>query len=485
MDMDSALSGIGLRSATIECCSQLTAALGSVVSLPGTTGYNATIASYFSIQESSLTPSCIVVPETPQDVSTAVKILASPQNECKFAIKGRSHMPGAGFANINDGVTIDMTKLSSVSVNDDHTVASVGAGAAWLDVYQFLDPLGLSVAGGRNGLVGVGGLSLGGGISYFAPRVGWACDNIVNAEVVLASGELVNVNASSNSDLLKALKGGSNNFGVVTRFDLATFPQGPIVAGSLSHPITEREAVFKAFTEIADAPDYDIYASLVTGFLFASANKQWSIGSTPAYTKPDLNASFYDPLTSIPNVGDTRQITNLSIVSNENNTPPLNWAFFTGTYGVSAPLMSQIFDTLNNTIYPFDIPGNITWSIAFEPLPTVITKFGAEKGGNSLGTDPSDGNAFVMLLSPLWPSTESNPLVISACEKMMTQINELAHNMGLLHKFQYINYADPSQDPIRNYGENNVRHLRRMSKKYDPRGVFQRLVPGGFKIPGL
>ena len=102
---------------------------------------------------------------------------------CQFAIKGQSHAPAAGFANINAGVTIDMTGLSSVAVNSDHTIAHVGAGASWLDVYVYLDSLGLSVAGGRNGAVGVGGLTLGGGISYFTPRVGFACDNVVNFEV--------------------------------------------------------------------------------------------------------------------------------------------------------------------------------------------------------------------------------------------------------------------------------------------------------------
>ena len=76
-----------------------------------------------------------------------------------------------------------MTDLKTVTVNSDGTVASVGSGASWLDVYLYLDALGLSVAGGRNGAVGVGGLTLGGGISYFAPRVGWACDNVVNLEV--------------------------------------------------------------------------------------------------------------------------------------------------------------------------------------------------------------------------------------------------------------------------------------------------------------
>jgi hypothetical protein len=73
---------------------------------------------------------------------------------------------------------------------------------------------------------------------------------------------------------------------------------------------------------------------------------------------------------------------------------PSNWVFFTGTYGVSATLLGKIFDTLNATIYPFDLPSGIIWSVAFEPLPTLVTQFGDKKGGNSLGTEPKDGNAF-------------------------------------------------------------------------------------------
>lgn len=163
-------------------CAQLAKALGSKLSFPGNSTYLSTQASYWSIQESSLTPACIAAPETAQDVATAVAILSGDET-CHFAIKGQSHMPAAGFANINAGVTIDMTRLNSTSVDAARTVASVGAGSTWLNVYTFLDSLGLGVAGGRNGLVGVGGLTLGGGISYFAPRVGWACDNVVNFEV--------------------------------------------------------------------------------------------------------------------------------------------------------------------------------------------------------------------------------------------------------------------------------------------------------------
>ena len=119
-------------------------------------------------------------------MSEAISIVAGIES-CRFAIKGQGHAPAAGFANVNAGITIDMTGLNSVVVNTDQSIASVGAGASWLDVYTYLDTLGLSVAGARNGAVGVGGLVLGGGISYFAPRKGFACDTVINFEVCLSS----------------------------------------------------------------------------------------------------------------------------------------------------------------------------------------------------------------------------------------------------------------------------------------------------------
>ncbi len=111
-------------------------------------------------------------------------ILTGPQGgSCQFAIKGGGHAPAAGFANIQGGVTLDMAGLKATTLNEDKSVVSVGAGALWNDVYGYLDSFNLSAAGGRNGLVGVGGLLVGGGISHFSPRVGWACDGVVAFEV--------------------------------------------------------------------------------------------------------------------------------------------------------------------------------------------------------------------------------------------------------------------------------------------------------------
>lgn len=102
-----------------------------------------------------------MAPASSEEVSITVSIL-SQNDDCLFAVKGGGHAPAAGFASINNGITVDMTHLDSVSVNADGTVASVGAGATWLQAYEFLDPLHLTVAGGRNAAVGVGGLTIGG-----------------------------------------------------------------------------------------------------------------------------------------------------------------------------------------------------------------------------------------------------------------------------------------------------------------------------------
>lgn len=116
-----------------------------------------------------------------------------------------------------------------------------------------------------------------------------------------------------------------NNFGIVTRFDLTPFPQGQILAGSIANPISERDAVFKAFSDIAGAKEYDPYASLVTGLTFNSSavKRSWGIATTAAYTKPVLNPPVYEPLMKIPSTANTLQLRNLSTYASESNTPPL------------------------------------------------------------------------------------------------------------------------------------------------------------------
>ena len=108
-------------------------------------------------------PVCRLAAKSTEDVSAAVAILS--KSLCKFAVRSGGHMSWAGAANIQDGVTVDLSLMNSVTVSRDSTTASVGSGARWQDVYLRLDAMNISVAGGRVYDVGVGGLLLGGEIS--------------------------------------------------------------------------------------------------------------------------------------------------------------------------------------------------------------------------------------------------------------------------------------------------------------------------------
>lgn len=141
-------------------CRLLSTLLPENVFFPGSGDYDTSIASYYSLQ-TRLSPACVVIPSTAEDVSTAVKTLVGLPDAI-FAVRGGGHSPNIGFADTEYGVTIDLSRLNHVSTNNDGTIASVGPGARWAEVHRALDPLGLDVIGGKIGTVGVGGLITGG-----------------------------------------------------------------------------------------------------------------------------------------------------------------------------------------------------------------------------------------------------------------------------------------------------------------------------------
>lgn len=125
-----------------------------------TTAYSTWDASFWSQQQEDVDPACVFQPASAVEV--AVSLLLSELTLCPFAVKSGGHAAFAGASNIQDGLTIDLVGLNSTALSRNSTVASVGAGNRWLDVYDWLDPMGLSVIGGRVSDIGVGGLTLGG-----------------------------------------------------------------------------------------------------------------------------------------------------------------------------------------------------------------------------------------------------------------------------------------------------------------------------------
>jgi FAD/FMN-containing dehydrogenase len=155
----------------------------------------------------------VILPHNANDVSLTIKTIKFWK--VKFAIRSGGHSPNPGWSSIGEpGMLVDLQLMDKISVSDDKKVASLGPGGNWGEVYEALDTHRVSVVGGRIPQVGVGGLILGGGLSHFSGKYGLAADNVKNFEIVLADGSIVDANATSNSDLFWALKGGGPNFGL-------------------------------------------------------------------------------------------------------------------------------------------------------------------------------------------------------------------------------------------------------------------------------
>jgi FAD/FMN-containing dehydrogenase len=126
-----------------------------------------------------------------------------------------------------------------------------------------------------------------GGISFFSPERGWACDSVVNFEVVIAPGEVINANATSNTDLFIALKGGLNNFGIVTRFDLETFEQGPMWGGVIIYPDSSDDALLDTLSTFKKPERFDPHAMLTFGFSYNTMTRTFSSDIAMYHSRPE------------------------------------------------------------------------------------------------------------------------------------------------------------------------------------------------------
>lgn len=120
----------------------------------------------------------------------------------------------------------------------------------------------------------------------------------------------------------------------------------------------------------------------------------------------------------------------------------------------------------------------ITCSFTLQAYPKSLL----EKCDNSLGLDAADGPLMSILLLNWWKNASDDELVISTFKKVLEQIDEEAKKRGTSVPYKYMNYAYDFQDPIKSYGEEMQEKLREVSEKYDKEGMFQKGVPGGFKL---
>jgi FAD/FMN-containing dehydrogenase len=188
------------------------------------------------------------------DVAAAVRVARA--HSMPISVKGGGH-DYAGNTVGEGGILIDLGAMRSVDVDVEARRAVVGGGATWRDVDEATQEHGLATTAGTVSSVGVAGFTLGGGSGWLTRKHGLAVDNLLAAEVVTASGDVVRASEQENSDLLWALRGGGGNFGIVTRFEHRLHEVGPeVYAGQVMYPAEQAGDLLRFFRDhMRHAPD--------------------------------------------------------------------------------------------------------------------------------------------------------------------------------------------------------------------------------------
>ena len=192
----------------------------------------------------------------PVDVGDVVAALAFGREQAlPIAIRGGGHH-GAGFGTVDDGLVIDLGQMRGIRVDPIARTVRIEAGATLADVDHATHAYGLAVPTGILGTTGIAGLTLGGGIGHLSRTFGLSIDNLVEADLVLASGEILTANEDSNPDLFWAIRGGGGNFGVVTSFLFRIHPVSTVVGGPTLYDLDQAGDVLRWYRDfMAQAPE--------------------------------------------------------------------------------------------------------------------------------------------------------------------------------------------------------------------------------------
>lgn len=454
--------------------------------LKETDGYNVLTSSYWSAFQNAAVPHCVFKPSSAREV--AIQVLLSRLTSCPFAAKSGGHAAFTGASNSDGGITVSLELLNEVSVSEDKSTVAIGPGNTWSTVYAKLEEEDVLVVGGRVSSVGVGGLLLGGGISFFSNMYGWACDNIIGYELVTADGTILQVTHDSHPDLFWALRGGGNNFGIVTRFTLAAFPHegGLMWGGNRYYLETEFPSIDQAFYGLATTGiDNDPKAAQVLSYVHYNHTNLACL--MLQYADPVENAPVFDDYLALPAIHDTFAVRTL-----KSNTDEVEGtigrgqrqSFWVASYKLSLDMVNYIHTVgLEEAAAIGDVPGLI-FSLPIQVINKQQIAAMSRNGGNALGLKTEDGPLVLLNLAVMWALEADDERVFKASEKILERLGEYAKSKGWEHDFMYMNYASKWQDVVASYGQENKDKLVEIANKYDPSGVFQKLEPGHFKLHG-
>jgi FAD/FMN-containing dehydrogenase len=291
-------------------------------------------------------PARVLRPGSVEDVQAGVRFAAG--TGLVLSVRGGGH-GYAGFGTNDGGVVIDLGRLASVDIIDkERHLVRIGGGATWGQVAAALAPHGLAISSGDTKSVGVGGLTLSGGIGWKVRKYGLALDNLAGAEVVTADARVVRASAEENPELFWAIRGGGGNVGIVTAFEFAAHPTTDVFYGTIAFPASEAAAVLQGWAEYLRAAPEELTsfvdaANPVAGGPEAPVEIHVAVDSDD----PQVAAGAIDPIRRLGTViGDDVALEPYADTLVDGATPPPGLEFVTRSAFVDRESVREVLQIL-------------------------------------------------------------------------------------------------------------------------------------------
>ncbi|KAF7326107.1 FAD-binding protein [Mycena kentingensis (nom. inval.)] len=454
-------------------CQRITTLLGpSIVQTAHQAGYDDALHYPWHLENTLLRPACIIFPTKARHVQTAMREIYRAR--ARYAVQAGGHSAMTGWNTVHGGVLIMLAQMKAVGYDSVKDRIILEPGVTWEEANAALEPHGVVPVGGRVGYVGTG-LILGGGLSYLSPSQGYVADNLVSADVVLVNGTLVTARADNDyADLFRALKGGGNRFGIVTKYVVRAVRVGrrtdkPFFGGMIIYPPETTEALLNAttkFTWEVDDPRAVILVSLA------------SVVRNKTLQRANVLFAFYNGTSLPPSVfGDFLAITSLATQLSQKsyidvlltlNTPSATkyvQHFGAAAFHADASLLLSAYrehENFTNTFMPGPDADMTLSTMVVTPIARSQIAAGRAKGGNAMiPALQTEGFAAVQFEQSFSEGVmEIPPAVRKGLDSLQEKVGS-SPGLPLL-----LNECDASQRVFESYG--NYAELRDTHSKYDP-----------------
>lgn len=412
-------------------------------------------------------PAVIARCRNADDVVQAVRL--ARERDLPLSVYGGGHGV-TGSAVCDDGVCVDLRDMKGISIDPQARTARAEAGLNWGEFDAATTAHGLVMTGGRNPTTGIAGLTLGSGSGWLERKFGFACDNLIEAEVVTADGRKLIASEHENPDLFWAIRGGGGNFGVVTAFRFRLHPLGPVLLGGLLiHPASRAREVARFYRDFMATASDEVGGAMVFStappapFVPEPARGKPMVALLVTYAGPvEEGEAVLAPLRGVgpPVVDLVRPMPYTEVQKlTEAGNPPGIQNYWTADFYAGLP--DAAFDTLIE---------HATRPVS--PMTAVIVV----PGGGAPSRVAEDATAFGQRTAPwnihflsTWTSPADDATNITHTRAMAAAMKPWSTGRT------YLNYiGDEGQGRVEaSFGPEKMSRLRALKAKWDPDNLFR------------